>query len=170
MGISGHPLGSPETKIHLDVAPMERRTVYYKGEGDGFPQVRAVVSFVCSSCSWLFLPLKVLQLCTNHLVLVWCRSLWVIEACQFFLVPSQSSSMPLYPFIVLRARERASTPCSSNVFSVRFTFESLKDLGVCHINSWTTCFTCWSCGWFHYTPIASFTLIGWKTSTINYKY
>ncbi len=46
MGISGLPLGSPETKSHLDVAPMERRSVYYKGEGGGFPQVRAVVSLV----------------------------------------------------------------------------------------------------------------------------
>jgi hypothetical protein len=27
------------TKSHLDVAPMERCRVYYKGEGGGFPQV-----------------------------------------------------------------------------------------------------------------------------------
>jgi hypothetical protein len=38
-GISGLPLRSPRTKIHLDVAPVERCTVYYKGEGGGFPQV-----------------------------------------------------------------------------------------------------------------------------------
>jgi hypothetical protein len=31
------PLGSPETKRHLDVAPVERCRVYYKGEGGGFP-------------------------------------------------------------------------------------------------------------------------------------
>jgi hypothetical protein len=37
--ILGLPLGSPETKSHLDVAPVERRKVYYKGEGGGFPQV-----------------------------------------------------------------------------------------------------------------------------------
>jgi hypothetical protein len=40
------PIGNPRTKSHLDVAPMERRRVYYKGEGGGFPQVRAVVSLV----------------------------------------------------------------------------------------------------------------------------
>jgi hypothetical protein len=34
------------TKCHLDVAPMERQKVYYKGEGGGFPQVRAVMSLV----------------------------------------------------------------------------------------------------------------------------
>jgi hypothetical protein len=31
MGISGLPLGSPGTKNHLDVGPVERRKVYYKG-------------------------------------------------------------------------------------------------------------------------------------------
>jgi hypothetical protein len=46
LGISGLPLGSPETKCHLDVGLVERHRVYYKGEGGGFPQVRAVVSLV----------------------------------------------------------------------------------------------------------------------------
>jgi hypothetical protein len=111
VAISKLPLGSPETKSHLDVALVERRRVYYKGEGGGFPQVWTVASLVCLSCPWLVLAPKVLQLCTNHLVLVLCRSVWVNEACHFFLIPSWSSSTPLYPSIVLRARERASTPC-----------------------------------------------------------
>jgi hypothetical protein len=42
--VSGLPLGSPGTKSHLDVAPMEWRKVYYMGEGGGFPWVWAVVS------------------------------------------------------------------------------------------------------------------------------
>jgi hypothetical protein len=46
VGISCLPLGSSETKSHLDVAPMERRKVYYKGEGGGCPQVRAVVNLM----------------------------------------------------------------------------------------------------------------------------
>jgi hypothetical protein len=58
--ISRFPLGSPETKCHLDVGLMERHIVYYKGEGGGFPQVRAVVNLVSSSCPWLILPPKVL--------------------------------------------------------------------------------------------------------------
>ncbi len=41
MGISGLPFGSAGTKSHLDVAPVERCKVYYKGEGDDFPQVRS---------------------------------------------------------------------------------------------------------------------------------
>jgi hypothetical protein len=46
VGISRFPFGSLRTKNHLDVAPVERRKVCYKGEGGGFPQVRAVVSLV----------------------------------------------------------------------------------------------------------------------------
>jgi hypothetical protein len=72
--ILGLPLGSPGTKNHLDVAPVESCKIYYKGEGGGFPQVRAVVSLVSPSCMWLVLAPKVLQLCTNHFVLVLCRS------------------------------------------------------------------------------------------------
>jgi hypothetical protein len=39
-------LGSLETKSHSDVDVVERCRDYYMGEGGGFPQVRAVVSFV----------------------------------------------------------------------------------------------------------------------------
>ncbi len=74
MKILGLPFGSPGTKNHLGVAPVERHKVYYKGEGGSFPQVRAVVPNVSPSCPWLVLAPKVFQLCTNHLVLVLCRS------------------------------------------------------------------------------------------------
>ncbi len=43
-----------------------------KGEGGGFPQVQAVVSLVSLSCLWLVLAPKVLQLCTNQLVVWFC--------------------------------------------------------------------------------------------------
>ncbi len=105
-------------KCHLDVSLMERHKVCYKGEGGGFPQVRAVVSLVSSNCPWWVLAPKVLQLCTNHFVLVLGRFMWVIEACQFFLVPSRSSSTPLYPSKVLRVRECALTPYSSAIFNL----------------------------------------------------
>jgi hypothetical protein len=130
MGISKLPRGSPETKSHLDVAPVERRKVYYKGEGGGFPQVRAVVSLVCPSCLWLVLAPKVLQLCINHFLLVLCKFVWVSEACHFFLVSSRSSSTPLYPSIMLWTKERALTLYSSVIFSLGLTFKSLKELGV----------------------------------------
>jgi len=95
--ISGLPLESPRKKNHLDVASVESCRVYYKGEGGGFPQVRAVVSFVCLCCPWLVLAPRVLQLCTNHFVWVVCKPVWVSEVCQLFLIPSRSSNTPLYP-------------------------------------------------------------------------
>jgi hypothetical protein len=73
--ISGLPLGSLENKSHMDVGLVERHRVYYKGEGGGFPQVQAVISLVSPSCPWLVLTPKVFQLCTNHLVLVLCKSI-----------------------------------------------------------------------------------------------
>jgi len=46
LAISGLPLGGPGTKCHLDVGLVERHIIYYKGEGGGLLQVRAVVSLV----------------------------------------------------------------------------------------------------------------------------
>jgi len=38
LGISGLPLGNPETKCHLDMGLMERHRIYYKGEGVASPK------------------------------------------------------------------------------------------------------------------------------------
>jgi hypothetical protein len=65
--------GSLGTKCHLDVGLVERHKVYYKGDGGAFPQVRALVNLVSPSFPWLVLAPKVLQLCTNHFVLVLCK-------------------------------------------------------------------------------------------------
>jgi hypothetical protein len=46
LGISGLPFENRATKCHLDVAPVERHKIYYKGEGGGFPQVQAMVNLV----------------------------------------------------------------------------------------------------------------------------
>jgi hypothetical protein len=51
LGISRLPLESPRTKWHLGASPMAMHKEYYKGEGGGFPQVRALVSLVS-----LYLP------------------------------------------------------------------------------------------------------------------
>ncbi len=70
--ILGLPFGSLGTKSHLDEGAVERCRVYYMGEGDGFPQIRAVVSLV-SPRSPVVRPNTKVQLCTNHFVLVLCR-------------------------------------------------------------------------------------------------
>ncbi len=56
--VSGLHLGSPEKKSHLDVASARSCREYYKGEGGGFPRIRAVVSQVSPSCPWLVLTPK----------------------------------------------------------------------------------------------------------------
>jgi hypothetical protein len=99
VGILGFSLGSPGTKNHLDVAPMESCRVYYMGEGGGFPRVRAVVNLVS-------LELHVACLSTKgapksdltNLWLVECTFEWITKSLSPFLIPSRSFSMPLYPF------------------------------------------------------------------------
>jgi len=47
--VSGLHFGSPNKMCHSDVAFATSCRKYYKGEGGGFPWVRAVVSLVCPS-------------------------------------------------------------------------------------------------------------------------
>jgi len=56
--ILGLQLGKPGTKWHLSAGPMAKHIIYYKGEGCGFPQVRAVVSLMS-------LWLSMARLCTK---------------------------------------------------------------------------------------------------------
>ncbi len=93
--ISRFPLGSPGTKCHSDVGPMAGHKVYFKGEGGGFPQVRAVVSFVNLSCLWWVLGPKVFQYALTNFLFGLCRSMWVIDCFSFFLVSSWSFNTPL---------------------------------------------------------------------------
>jgi hypothetical protein len=70
LGISRLSLGSPGTQWHFGAGPVARHIIYDKGEGGGFPQVRAVVNLV-NPCLLVARPCtKVLQLCINQLV-VW---------------------------------------------------------------------------------------------------
>jgi len=62
------------TKQHLGVGFVDMHKIYYKGEGGGFPQVRAVMSFV-SLCLLVARPcIKVLQLRIKQLVV------WFVQA------------------------------------------------------------------------------------------
>jgi hypothetical protein len=70
LGILGLALESPKTKQHLGAGPVARHRVYYKEEGGGFPQVRVMLSLMCSCLLVIRLCTKVLQLRTNQLV-VW---------------------------------------------------------------------------------------------------
>jgi hypothetical protein len=49
VGISGLPFGRLRTKCHLGASLVAIHIIYYKREGGGFPQVRAVVSLMSLS-------------------------------------------------------------------------------------------------------------------------
>jgi hypothetical protein len=55
---------------------MAMHRIYYKGEGGGFPQVRAVLSIVSPSLPVVVLTPKVFQLCTNQLIV------WFVQVCR----------------------------------------------------------------------------------------
>jgi hypothetical protein len=69
MGILRLPLRRPETKCHLDVGPMANHRVYYKGEGDGFPQFKLWWVLWVRICPWFILAPKMIQLYTSQLVI-----------------------------------------------------------------------------------------------------
>jgi hypothetical protein len=132
VGILGLPFRSPRTKSHLDVALVERCRVYYKGESGGFPQVQAVVSLMSSNCLWLVLGAKALQLCTNHLVFGFVQvivSNWSLSILPSAIPKLQHALLPLQ-----NATSQGACPDSLlfYYFQFGFTFESLKELGVCH--------------------------------------
>jgi hypothetical protein len=70
LGISRLSLGSPRTKCHLGVGPVAMHKIYYKGEGGGFPKSGSWWILWIRVYPWLVLAPKMLQLCTNQLV-VW---------------------------------------------------------------------------------------------------
>jgi len=102
------------------------------------PQVWAVMSLVSPSCLWFVLTPKVFQLYTNHWMFGFVQvrvSSWCLS---FFLVPSQSSSTPLYPQSAAN-QGVCPTPYFFVVFSLNSRLSPLRSLGVRHIlwlNSW----------------------------------
>jgi hypothetical protein len=94
---------------------MERHWVYYKGEGGGFPQVRAVLSLVSlnlpmvrprTKSAWAMHYPTYCLVCAGPCEWLKCLSI--------FLVPSRNSNMPLYPEM-LRAKKHTLTSYSSIV-------------------------------------------------------
>jgi hypothetical protein len=69
--VSGLHLGSlGKKKSHLDVASARSCKEYYKGEGGGFPRVRAVVSQVSPSSPVACPTPNACRMTSNQLVLV----------------------------------------------------------------------------------------------------
>jgi uncharacterized membrane protein len=127
--ILGLSLGNLGTKWHLGASPMARKNIYYKGEGDGFPQVRTVVSFV-SLCLPVVCPCT--KKCSNsaltNLLFSLCKSVWIIELLVVRFSPIMDLQHGPLPE-VLQAKERAPTISPSDVVTFGLTVESLKELG-----------------------------------------
>jgi hypothetical protein len=92
VGISRLPFGSCGTKWHLGADPVAMHKVYYKGEGGGFPQVRAVMSLGSLCLLVARLCTKVFQLRTNQLVV------WFVQVC----VSNWCLSLLLVPILELQ--------------------------------------------------------------------
>jgi hypothetical protein len=136
VGISRFPLGNPEQKAIWMWPPWRGAMYTLRGKVVASPKSGPWWVLWIQVCPWLVLAPKVLQLCINHLVLVLCMFVWIVEACQFFLIIFWNFSTPLYLCKVLRVRECALTPYSSIVFNLGFTFESLKELGMLQFIGW----------------------------------
>jgi len=115
-GNSRTPTWGPWTKWHLGASCVARHRKYYKGEGGGFPQVRAMVFlWVCVCASFVHAP-KVLQLCTNQLVIGLCRSMWIIDLLVTCFSPHPGALACPSTLEVLWARECIPTPYPFIVF------------------------------------------------------
>jgi hypothetical protein len=135
LGISGLPFGKPGTKWHLGAGFMARHKVYYKGEGGGFPQVRAMVSFV-SSC--LARGSSVHQKCSSYtlinLLFGLCRYVWVVELLVNLPNPDpRALAHPSNPE-VLRAKERAPTFFVLLFSLLDSQLSPSRSLGVCQLD------------------------------------
>jgi hypothetical protein len=78
LAILGLPLRSPETKSHLDVGSWRGITYTIRGKVVVSPKSGPWWVLWVWVCPWLVLAPKVLQLCTNQLV-VWFVQIWVSD-------------------------------------------------------------------------------------------
>jgi hypothetical protein len=74
--VSGLHLGNPGKKSHLDVASAWSCKEYYKGEGGGFPQIRAVMCHVSPSWPMACPKPNACKMTSNQLMLVLDAGSW----------------------------------------------------------------------------------------------
>jgi len=112
---------------------MARHKIYYKGEGNGFPQVRAVVSFVSSCLPVVHSCTKMLKLRINQLVVWFVQvhvSNWLLV-----ILPNPHLGVVAHPSTP-KCYESRSTPqlLLLPLFSpLDSQLSPSRSLGVCHI-------------------------------------
>jgi hypothetical protein len=118
LGISGLPLGNCGTKWHLGASPVARHREYYKEEGGGFPKSRLWWVLWVRAYPWLVVHQKCSNYALTNLLFGLCKFVWIIDL--LVNIPNPHLRALAHPstFKVLWARERAPTPCPSNVFTL----------------------------------------------------
>jgi hypothetical protein len=99
-GNFGIPTWESRDKWHLGAGPVVKHKIHYKGEGGGFPQVRAVLSLmnlVNPFCPWLIYALKCYNYALTNLLFGLCRSMWVSEVFVNLLSPIPKLQHTLLP-------------------------------------------------------------------------
>jgi hypothetical protein len=124
------PIWESRDKMSFGCAHVERCRVYYKGKVVASPKFGPWWVLWIQFCMCLVLAPKV-----PSLLFGLCRSMWVIERFSFFLIPSRSSTTPLYPKM-LQMREHARTLCSFVIFISDLQLSLSRNLGV-HKKVWS---------------------------------
>jgi hypothetical protein len=89
-------------------------------------------------CPWLVLAPKALQQCTNQLVVYFSAGfVWVNNYLSFFLIPSRSSSTPLYPWKCCEPGHMPQLLTLPPFFTLGSHLSLARSLGVRHSN-WVT--------------------------------
>jgi hypothetical protein len=132
--ISRLPFENRGTKWHLDVAPMKSCIEYYKGKVVASSKSGSWWILWVRGCPWLVLASKVFKLCTTNSLFGLYKFAWLISCLSIFLVPSWSSSTPLYPQNVA-SQGACFDSLLFRCFHFRLSFEFIKELGVHHLSS-----------------------------------
>jgi hypothetical protein len=130
LGISGLPFGTRQNAIWM-WPPKKGAEYTIREKVVASPKSGPWWVLWIRVCPWFILTPKRWNYALIKLFIL-CKSVWMIKRLSFFLVPSRNSNMPFYPFKVMWAKERASTPYSSFVFTLNSHLSLSKSLGVRH--------------------------------------
>jgi hypothetical protein len=116
------------TKWHLVLVPWPSTKYIIREKVVASPKFSLWWVLWVRFCSWFVIAPKCFDYTLTNLLFSLCKFVWVSDCLSFFLVPSQSSSTPLYPQSVASQGACPNSLCF-RCFHIIFTFESIKELG-----------------------------------------
>jgi hypothetical protein len=134
LGISGLPLGSPKKNVIWMLVSWPTTKYTIRGKVMASPKSRSWWVLWVRICPWLVLAPKMLQLCTNQLVV------WFVQVCvSDWLLVILPSPIPELQHAPLPPKCYDQGACPNSLlfcyFHFRFTFESIKEFGNTSIDS-----------------------------------